>query len=74
MPKHLVQFLAIVVLISVFTWGVVTVRNKTPDRIVTAAEDMGCVFIEQSFHYSGRFYIDCGNGNIRIIRQEDLDQ
>ena len=42
-------------------------RDTAHDQLVAAAEDLGCVFIEQSYYHPERFYIDCGDGNIQIL-------
>jgi hypothetical protein len=46
-------------------------RNTTHNKIVAAAEDMGCKFIEQSYYHPENFYIDCGDDEIRIIKAGD---
>jgi hypothetical protein len=71
--KYSVHVLAILILISVFMWGVVTVIghiNTTNNQIVAVAEDLGCTFVEQSYYHPERFYIDCGEGNIQILTLE----
>ena len=47
--------------------SVVDSRDTAHDQIVAAAEDLGCVFIEQSYHHPERFYIDCGEDSIQIL-------
>jgi hypothetical protein len=42
-------------------------RDTVHDQVVTAAEDLGCTFIEQSYYHPENFYVDCGNDEIRII-------
>lgn len=46
-------------------------RNTAHDKIVAAAEDLGCTFIEQSYYHPENFYIDCGDDEIRIIKAGD---
>ena len=48
----------------------VDARDTTHDDIVSAAEDLGCTFIEQSYYHPENFYIDCGNDEIRIITKD----
>ena len=45
----------------------VDARDTVHDQVVTAAEDLGCTFIEQSYYHPENFYVDCGNDEIRII-------
>ena len=40
------------------------------DQVHTAAEDLGCTYIEQSYKNPNNFYIDCGDDQIRIIKLE----
>jgi hypothetical protein len=57
-----IALLAVLVIVSVLDS-----RDRTHDRVVAAAEDFGCTFIEQSYHHPDRFYVECGDGNIQII-------
>ena len=41
------------------------------DKVKTAADDLGCAYIEQSYKNPNNFYIDCGNDEIRIIKQSN---
>ena len=71
------QFIKITVFMAVFTVGVVIVSRVLEDRrneklapVIAAAEDLGCTYIEQSYHHPENYYIDCGNDEIRIIKVE----
>ena len=44
--------------------------DRTNAQVTAVAEDLGCKVIEQSYHHPENFYIDCGNDEIRIIKQE----
>jgi len=46
-------------------------RDTAHDKIVAAAEDIGCKFIEQSYYHPENFYVDCGDNEIRIIKAGD---
>lgn len=71
------QFVKITVFMAMFTVGVVIISRALEDRrneklasVIAAAEDLGCTYIEQSYHHPENFYIDCGNDEIRIIKVE----
>lgn len=67
------QKFVLVALITVTLVLVVLVVKGMLDasiQVKAAAEDLGCKFVEQSYHHPERFYVDCGNGEIRIINME----
>jgi hypothetical protein len=64
---YLFVIITIATVAGVFAGKMVYARDTTHDEIVTAAEDLGCTFIEQSYYHPENFYIDCGNDEIRII-------
>ena len=45
-------------------------KESTHTQVVAVAEDLGCKYIEQSYHHPENYYIDCGDDNIRIITLE----
>jgi hypothetical protein len=59
------------VLVVIVIKGILDGRNNLHNQAVAVAEDLGCTFIEQSYHHPENFYIDCGNNNIRIIKVEN---
>jgi uncharacterized Zn-finger protein len=61
----------IALLVVLLIAAIVDSRDTAHDQIVAAAEDLGCVFIEQSYHHPERFYIDCGDDEIRILTVEN---
>ena len=47
------------------------VKYSQRDEVIAEAANLGCSYIEQSFKHPQNFYIDCGDGNIRIIKLEN---
>lgn len=73
MIKHAVLAVAVIALATVagsLAGRMLDARDRTHDDVVAVAEDLGCTFIEQSYHNPENYYIDCGDDNIRIITVE----
>lgn len=69
-----IAFTVVIVVVSIlgFTIGQYLEKlDHTQAQIVAVAEDLGCTYIEQSYHHPENYYIDCGDDNIRIIKIED---
>ena len=73
LQKTMLVGLAMLTLILAFivTKGILDGRNNLHNQVVAVAEDLGCTYIEQSYHHPENFYIDCGDDNIRIIKLEN---
>jgi len=73
LQKILLGSLAVitVVLAVVVVKGMLDGIDRTNQQVTAVAEDLGCTVIEQSYYHPERFYIDCGNDEIRIIKVEN---
>jgi uncharacterized Zn-finger protein len=67
---YLFVIITVATVAGVLAGKMVYAKDTTHEQVVTAAEDLGCTFIEQSYYHPENFYIDCGNDNIRIIKLE----
>ena len=67
---YLFVIITVATVAGVLAGKMVYARDTVHDRVVTAAEDLGCTYIEQSYYHPENFYIDCGDDNIRIIKLE----
>ena len=72
LQKIVLVVLAVIIVIftALVVIGIIDARNDTQDQVVAVAEDLGCTFIEQSYHHPENYYIDCGDDEIRIINLE----
>ena len=61
----------VLIAVGIFLFDrIVDSKFETHDQVVAMAEDLGCTYIEQSYHHRENYYIDCGDDNIRIIKVE----
>jgi uncharacterized Zn-finger protein len=67
---YLFVVITIATVAGVLAGKMVYAKDTTHEQVVTAAEDLGCTFIEQSYYHPENFYIDCGNDEIRIITKD----
>lgn len=67
---YLFVIITVATVAGVLAGKMVYAKDTVHDQVVTAAEDLGCTYIEQSYYHPENFYIDCGDDNIRIIKLE----
>ena len=68
---YLFFIITVATVAGVLAGKMIYAKDTVHDKVVAAAEDLGCTYIEQSYHHPENFYIDCGDDQIRIIKLEN---